>query len=128
VTTGTSRTVDTAGPLCRYAADPARRPGCQVTAVVCRGTVPLCADCDARRSTLGKGQPATDIPDPAPASLLDWISQAHARLSGAEAEVTAAVTRARQHGHSWAAIAGRLGTSRQAAQQRYGTGQAAPRR
>jgi hypothetical protein len=110
------------GTLCHYATDPARRPGCQVTAVLRRGKVPLCASCDALRSTLGKGQPATAIPAPrAPACLLDWIGQAHARLADAESEVTAAVTRARLHGHSWAAIAGRLGISRQAAQQRFGT-------
>ncbi len=117
------------GPLCLYAADPARRPGCQVTAVVRRGTVPLCASCDALRSSVGKGQPGTAIPaPPGPASLLDWISQAHARLADAEAEVAAAVTRARQHSHSWAAIAGRLGTTRQAAQQRFGTRHEAKRR
>lgn len=112
------------GPLCHYATDPARRPRCQVTAVVRRGGVALCASCDALRSTVGKGQPTTMVPAaPDPDSVLDWISQAHARLAGAEAEVTAAVTRARQHGRSWAAIASRLGITRQAAQQRFGTRQ-----
>jgi hypothetical protein len=113
--------IDKAGPLCHYATSPAARPRCQVSAVVHRGTVPLCASCDAQRSTLGKGQPGTPIPAPATASLLDWISQAHTRLADADAEITAAVTRARQHGHSWTAIAERLGTTRQAAQQRFGT-------
>ncbi len=47
--------VDIGWAQCHYAADPVRRPGCQVTAVVRRGTVPLCASCDALRSTLGKG-------------------------------------------------------------------------
>jgi hypothetical protein len=116
--------VDMASPRCHYATDPTRRPGCQVTAVVRRGSVALCASCDVLRSTVGKGQPTTMISAaPDPASVLDWISQAHARLAEAEAEVTAAVTRARQHGHSWAAIAGRLGITRQAAQQRFGTRQ-----
>jgi hypothetical protein len=105
---------------------PPGRPGCQVTAVVRRGTVPLCASCDVLRSTLGKGQPGTPILVPAPVSVLDWIGQAHARLP--EAELTAAVTQARQHGHSWAAIAARLRITRQAAQQRFGTGQARHRR
>ena len=109
--------------LCHYATAPAGRPGCQVTAVVRRGTTALCASCDALRSTLGKGQPPTPIPAPSPASVLDWIGQAHTRLAHAEAELTAAVTRARQHGHSWAAIAARLHITRQAAQQRFGTGQ-----
>lgn len=112
------------GTLCHHAADPDRRPSCQVTAAVRRGTTALCASCDALRSTLGKGQPATPIPAAAPASLLDWIGQARTRLASAEAEVTAAVTRARQHGHSWAAIAARLGITRQAAQQRFASQQA----
>lgn len=115
-----------AGPLCHYAASPAARPGCQVTATVRRGGVPLCASCDALRSSLGKGQPAAPIPatpQPASAMLLEWISQARARLADAEAEVTAAVTRARQRGHSWAAIAERLAITRQAAWQRFGTRQ-----
>lgn len=111
------------GSLCHYATSPASRPGCQLTAVVRRGTVPLCASCDALRSTLGKGQPSTPIPAPAPARVLDWVGQAHARVLDTEAELTAAVTRARQHGHSWAAIAARLHITRQAAQQRFGTGQ-----
>jgi hypothetical protein len=110
---------DTSGALCHYAADPASRPGCQVTAVVRRGPIPLCGSCDALRSTLGKGQPATPIPVTGKVSILDWIGHAHTRLLDAEAEVTAAVTRARQHGHSWAAVATRLGITRQAAQQRY---------
>jgi hypothetical protein len=105
---------------CHYAADLARRPGCQVTAAVRRGTIALCASCDAQRSTLGKGQPAIPVPDPDPATVLDWIGQAGTRLAGAQAEVTAAVGRARQHGYSWAAIATRLDITRQAAQQRFG--------
>lgn len=38
----------------------------------------------------------------------------------AEARILAAVTRARAEGVSWAVLAVTLGTSRQAAQQRYG--------
>ena len=105
---------------CHYAADPASRPGCQITAVVRHGSIPLCASCDTLRSTIGKGQPGKPIPAPARTDLLDWIGHARARLTDAEAELTAAVTRARQHGHSWAVIASRLGITRQAAQQRYG--------
>ncbi len=119
--------VDTGGTLCHYAASPAARPGCQITAAVRRGTVPLCASCDALRSTVGKGQPGTPIPVPAAASVLDWIGLARTRLADADAEVTAAVTRARKHGHSWAAIADRLGITRQAAQQRFGNAQAGAR-
>ena len=120
--------IDIGWALCHYAAYPASRPGCQVTAVVRRGTVPLCASCDALRSTLGKGQPGTPIPVPATASIMDWIGQARTRLADAEAEVTAAVTRARQHGHSWAAVAARLAITRQAAKQRFGNTQEPRRR
>ena len=63
------------------------------------------------RPRRGPGQPA------------GLIGQAHARLTDTEAELTAAVTWARQHGHSRAAIAGRLGTTRQAAWQRFGSRQ-----
>jgi hypothetical protein len=105
--------------LCCYATDPDGRPDCGVTAVVRRGTVPLCASCDARRSTLGKGQAAVWLPSPPSADLLAWAAQASARQRAAEAELTAAVRRARQHGHSWQAIAASLAITRQAAWQRY---------
>ncbi len=39
----------------------------------------------------------------------------------AEARILAAVTRARSEGVSWSVLGAALGTSRQAAQQRYGT-------
>ncbi len=107
------------GQLCHYATHLDSHTGCEVSAVVRRGTVALCTACDALRSTVGKGQAATPVPALSPVSLLDWISQAHARLTSAEAEQAAAVARARQHGHSRAAIADRLGTTRQAAQQRF---------
>src|SRR5664279_3544380 len=40
---------------CAYASEPTSRPHCQLSAVVRYGPIALCADCDARRSTLGKG-------------------------------------------------------------------------
>lgn len=105
---------------CHYAGDPVTRPCCQLTAVVRRGSVPLCAACDALRSTLGKGQPATRLPAGLPVDPLEWITTALARLHAAEADLAAAAARARQHGHSWAAIGARLDITRQAAQQRFG--------
>jgi hypothetical protein len=116
---GRQQILDTAR-LCHYAGDPVTRPCCQLTAVVRRGSVPLCAACDALRSTLGKGQPATPLPAGPPAGPLEWITTALASLHAAEADLAAAATRARQHGHSWAAIGARLGITRQAAQQRFG--------
>lgn len=117
---GRQQILDTAR-LCHYAADPAARPCCQLTAVVRRGGIPLCASCDARRSTLGKGQPAAWLPASPPVDPLEWITTARARLRAAEADLAAAAARARQHGHSWAAIGDRLGITRQAAQQRFGS-------
>jgi predicted transcriptional regulator len=58
---------------------------------------------------------------PAPElDVLDWIAQADAAIQQARRQLAAAVIRARQNGRSWAEIAGRLGTTRQAAQQRFG--------
>jgi hypothetical protein len=57
--------------------------------VIRRGDVALCASCDARRSTLGKGQPATRLPAAPPADLLHWVTQDQRRLRNAEAELAA---------------------------------------
>ncbi len=46
---------------CRYAA---ARPDCQVLACVRYGQLALCAACDQRRSTLGKGTLPARLPDP----------------------------------------------------------------
>jgi hypothetical protein len=110
-----------AGRRCHYAADPAARPGCEVTAILRRGDIVLCASCDARRSTLGKGEPPGPLPAAPPIDLLHWVAEAQARLRDAEAELAAAARRARNHGHSWTAIGARLGITRQAAQQRFGS-------
>jgi hypothetical protein len=97
---------------CRYATDPIGRPDCQLTAVVRYGPVPLCADCDQRRSTLGKGQPARQPPTSPPVDPLHWIATAYDDLRAASDVLHAAVLRARQHGHpSWAAIASTLGAA-----------------
>jgi hypothetical protein len=112
--------VDMAAQRCRYSTEPDARPDCQVTAVVRRGGVALCARCDARRSTLGKGQAATRLPAAPPIDLLDWVTWAQDRLRTAEAELAAAVTRARQTGQTWTAIGASLGITRQGAQQRFG--------
>src|SRR6266851_6138337 len=106
---------------CHYASDPAARPGCEVTAVLRRGDIALCASCDARRSALGKGQPPAPLPADPPIDLLHWIAEAQAQLRDAEAELAAAARRARQHGHSWTAIGDQLRITRQAAQQRFGS-------
>jgi hypothetical protein len=119
----TSRRVDvtpSAHPRCLYATDPIARPHCQLTAVVRYGRAALCADCDRRRSTVGKGQAPRRLPEPGPPiDPLGWIVEADRDLRTATRELYAAVSRARQRGHPWSAIAHALGISRQAAQQRF---------
>ncbi len=118
--TGRQPMVDIPARRCRYATEPGARPDCQVTAVVRRGRVALCASRDALRSTLGKGQAAAQLPAAPPIDPLHWVTQAQAQLRAAEAELAATVIRARQAGQSWTAIGASLGTTRQAAQQRFG--------
>jgi len=113
---------DAAGPVrCHYASDPAARPHCTLTATIRLGTVPLCPSCLARRSTLGKGQPAVPLPPGPVIDVLDWVSAARQHAAAAEQDLTAAVTRARQNGHPWSAIGARPGITRQAARQRFAT-------
>jgi hypothetical protein len=121
-------TGSSAGPvLCYYADKPARRRHCTLTAEVALGAVTLCRSCAAERSTLGKGIVAVPLP-PGPAiDVLDWIAQAAAAARQAQRGLDAAITRARSQGRTWDQIAGRLGVTRQAAQQRYGHHPSSPR-
>jgi hypothetical protein len=98
---------------CQYAG---ARPGCQVLATVRYGQAALCAACDQRRSTLGKGTPATALPDPR--ALLE-VAAARDACQQAAADLRRAVTAARHAGHPWSAVAAILGGTRQAAQQRF---------
>jgi hypothetical protein len=98
---------------CRYAGT---RPDCQVLAAVRYGQLALCAPCDQRRSTLGKGTRPVALPDPC--ALLE-IAAARRACQQAEAELRQAVAAARQAGHPWSAVAAILGATRQAAQQRF---------
>jgi hypothetical protein len=99
--------------VCRYAGT---RPECQVLAAVRYGPAALCASCDQRRSTLGKGTPATALPDPR--ALLE-VAAARDACRQADAGLRQAVAAARQAGHPWSAVATILGGTRQAAQQRF---------
>jgi hypothetical protein len=111
--------LDTRPVRCLYADQPATRPHCQLTPAVRYGPTALCADCDTRRSTLGKGLTPRRLPPQAPLDVLDWVAQAHERSHRAQAELAAAVHRAHTQGHSWAAIGATLHITRQAAQQRF---------
>jgi hypothetical protein len=108
----------TSAARCIYALRPADRPGCQLTANVTYGGIALCSTCDSQRSTLGKGQTRHRLPDtePDPIALL---ADARRHLNDAHEQLQAAVTRARRHHATWAAIARVLGTTRQTAQQRF---------
>jgi|SRR5689334_1899204 len=71
--------------------------------------------------------------DPAPgtvrdASALRDVAGAFARLADSERALAAAVRAARADGHSWSAIGAMLGTSGEAARQRYGGTARQPRR
>jgi hypothetical protein len=110
--------VDTA-QLCYYAADPARRSRCTLTAAIRLGAVALCGSCDAARSTLGKGQTPVRLPPGPAVDVLGWVATAHQQGRAAEATLAAAVTRARQAGASWSVIGAQLRLSRQGAQQRF---------
>jgi hypothetical protein len=108
----------TAPTRCLYALRPHERPDCQLTPTVAYGPTALCSNCDRRRSTLGKGHAARPLPDTA-SDPTDLIIDAYAHLAVAHEELTAAVIRARQHQATWSSIAAVLGTTRQAAQQRF---------
>jgi hypothetical protein len=101
---------------CYYAAI---RPDCEVLADVCYGPVALCAGCDQRRSTVGKGAPAVRLADP---RALTGIAAARDACQQAEAALHAAVAAARQAGHPWSSVAAILAVTRQAAQQRFAGG------
>jgi hypothetical protein len=106
---------------CFYADDPTSRPECTLTAVVRYDTTVLCANCQPRRSTIGKGTAAVALPAGTALDVLDWVGAAQDQAAVAQRTLTASVTRARHAGHSWTAISTRLGITRQAAQQRFGT-------
>jgi hypothetical protein len=98
---------------CHYAA---ARPDCQVLATIRYGQIALCARCDQRRSTAGKGTPPARLPGP---HALLQVAAAKDACQQATAALREAVTRARQAGHSWSTIAAILNVTRQAAQQRF---------
>ena len=108
-----------AAPIrCLYAYRTVERPACQLNATLAYGTTGLCTSCNEQRSTLGKGQAGRQLPavDLVP---LDLLVDAYAQLTTATEQLKSALTRARQHRATWAAIARVLGTTRQAAQQRF---------
>jgi hypothetical protein len=101
---------------CYYASRPDQRPGCQHLAVVRYGPTALCADCDRRRSAVGKGMAPVPLPDP---TALVAVLVAREACARAQEALNDAVARAREAGQPWSALGTVLGTSRQAVQQRF---------
>lgn len=71
--------------------------------------------------------------EPAPGDVKDAralrdVARAFARRADSERELAAAVSVARAEGHTWAAVGAMLGTSGEAARQRYGTASHGPSR
>jgi hypothetical protein len=110
--------VSSAPTRCLYAYRPEQRPDCRLAATLLYGTRALCSNCNQQRSTLGKGLVPRRLPvtEPDPLGLL---ADAYHQVARATEQLTAAVIRARQHDITWPAIATVLGTTRQAAQQRF---------
>ena len=117
-TTPSVKALLTSGALtaCFYAQRPGDRPSCDGLGVVRYGPTTLCADCDRRRSAVGKGTAPVRLPDPA--ALLEVIAAREA-CRHAEIALWRSVTSARDAGHAWSAVGAVVGTTRQAAQQRF---------
>jgi len=75
---------------------------------------------DAAERWLDSLDPAAIASPDADASRLRRIGDAVRAVARSQAELADAVAEARVHGHTWTRIATMLGTSRQAAQERYG--------
>jgi hypothetical protein len=89
-----------------------------------RSTEQILAHADELARRFAEHEPAYDrIMD---ARALRDIAAAVERRAVAERDITDAVTVARAEGHTWAAISAMLGTSGEAARQRYGSPAAHP--
>ncbi len=75
---------------------------------------------EAAERWLDSLDPAAIASPDADASRLRRIGDAVRAVASSQVELADAVAEAREHGHTWTQIAAMLGTSRQAAQERYG--------
>jgi hypothetical protein len=75
---------------------------------------------EAAERWLDSLDPAAIASPDADASRLRRIGDAVRAVARSQVELADAVAEARVHGHTWTQIAAMLGTSRQAAQERYG--------
>ena len=81
-----------------------------------RTTEEILAHADELAAVFAAGPTPTDTVE---TDALEGLSRAVVHAAGAQKAVTAWVTRAREQGKSWSDIGGVLGTSGEAARQRY---------
>jgi len=110
-----SRQATLTGLYCHYAEDARLRPDCGRFATMAYGPIALCDNCDLMRSGVGREHPAR----PLPGAELDRLTRAVESLREAERSLSDAVCSARRGGASWGHIGEIVGTTRQAAHQRW---------
>lgn len=103
------------GLHCHYAEDARLRPHCERFATVAYGPIALCDNCAAMRSAVGRDHAARKLPG----ADLDRLARAFEHLRDAERSLAEAVGSARRGGASWGQIGDIVGTTRQAAHQRW---------
>jgi len=103
------------GYQCHHAGDADLRPNCEGFAVVAYDRGALCGECDAMRSAVGRDHAGRRFPGAALAQL----AQAAEAVKRAEAALADAVRSASTAGASWSQIGDIVGTTRQAAHQRW---------
>lgn len=108
---------------CQHAGDTDLRPHCEGFAVVAYGGVALCARCDAMRSAVGREHAGR----PFPGAGLDHLARAADAVNVAEQALADAVRSAHRSGASWSQIGNIVGTTRQAAHQRWASREDADR-
>ncbi len=111
------------GLRCHHAGDTRLRPGCGGFATVAYGPIALCDSCNAMRSAVGREHTARKLPG----ADLDRLARAIEGLRGAERALAEAVGSARHGGASWGQIGDIVGTTRQAAHQRWSPREGATR-
>lgn len=103
------------GYRCHHAGDAELRPNCEGFAVVAYGRVALCGECDLMRSAVGR----YDAGRVFPGARLAHLAQAAEAVKRAEEALADAVRAASTAGASWSQIGDIVGTTRQAAHQRW---------
>jgi len=103
------------GLRCHHAGDTVLRPDCAGFATVAYGRIALCQNCDTMRSAVGREHTARKLAG----ADLDRLARAVENMKDAEQALADAVVSARQGGASWGEIGDIVGTTRQAAHQRW---------